>query len=221
MKGATILFRELSPDYDWEDRFNEWYDNHYIPIRMKAPGFLSAQRYKDTDRPNYLTVYELESQSALETKEYLNIQEHPNAETKWVLSNVAAATRYIGNEISSQWRDDAGADGLDASFIYSVFFSVPDEAADAFNAWYTEEHVPMLLKCSDWLGCRRFLISEGDPQPWTHLALHYIADMSAFDSPEREAARSTELRQKLSEEPWFNASTLVYERWGDRFMAER
>lgn len=217
MKGATILFRELTPDYDWEDRFNKWYDTHYIPIRMEAPGFLSAQRYKDTDRPNYLAVYELESPAALESKEYLNIQAHPNVETKWVLANVAAAARYIGNEISDQRREDLSSDPLDAPILYSVFFSVPDESADEFNAWYTEEHVPMLLKCKDWLACRRFLIVDADPQPWTHLALHYIEEMSAFDSPERQAARSTEWRNRLADQPWFNAGTLVYERWGQRF----
>ena len=219
MKGATILFREMTPDYDWEDRFNRWYNTHYIPIRMEAPGFISAQRYRDAERPNYLAVYELESETALESDEYLNIQAHPNAETKWILANVADSARYLGTEISDQRRDKKGGEALDAPILYPVFFSVPDEAADEFNAWYTDELVPQLLKCSDWLACRRFLIFDGEPQPWTHLALHYLNDMAAFDSPEWEAARELEGKTEFAEEPWFNASYHVFERWGDRFEA--
>lgn len=218
MKGATILFSEMTPEFDWEDRFNKWYNTHYIPIRMAVPGFLSAQRYKDADRADYLAIYELESEAALETEEYRHIQEFPNVETRNVLANVSGRARYVGDEISDQRQEGLKTDPLDASIIYVSFFSVPDEAVDEFNAWYTEEHVPQLLKCKDWLACRRFLITDADPQPWTHLAIHYLADMSAFDSPEREAARSTATRMRLADEPWFNASTLVLEKWGDRFL---
>lgn len=218
MKGAAILFTEMTPDYDWEDRFNRWYDTHRIPVRMEVSGFLGAQRYKDSDRPNYLAVYELEALAVLDSEAYQTVSAHPNAESKWMLDNVAGFTRYVGEAISDQRRDDPPIDPLDAPILYSTFFSVPDEAAEAFNAWYTEDHVPTLLECPDWLACRRFLITEGDPQPWTHLALHYIMDMSAFDSPQREKARSSQRRTALAEEPWFNASTHIYEIWGERFV---
>ena len=60
LKGGTVLLSELSPDMDWEDEFNEWYDNHQIPIRMEVPGFISAHRYRDPERPNaYLAIYEI------------------------------------------------------------------------------------------------------------------------------------------------------------------
>ena len=61
MRGSTILFAEMIPDADWEDRFNKWYDTHHMPARMAAPGFISAQRYRDPERLNYLAVYELAS----------------------------------------------------------------------------------------------------------------------------------------------------------------
>lgn len=217
MKGATILFSEMTPEFDWEERFNKWYNSHYIPIRMTVPGFLSAQRYKDADRADYLAIYELDSDAALETNEYRQIREFPNIETRQVLDNVSGRARYVGDETHDLRQKGLKSDPLDAPIIYVSFFSVPDEAAKEFDGWYTEEHVPQLLKCKDWLACRRFLITEGDPQPWTHLAIHYLNDMSAFDSPEREVARTSETRKRLAEEPWFNASTLVLEQWGDRF----
>ncbi len=218
MRGATVLFSEMSPDFDWEDDFNQWYDRHRIPDRMTVPGFLSAQRYRDAERPNYLALYELESPEVLDSESYIKVQTRPNAQTRWMLDNVTGTSRYIGNRISEQSRKGAGEDALDAPILHAVFFSVPDERAEEFNAWCTEEHVPMLLECKDWLMARRFEIFESDPQPWTHLALHYLADMAALDSPERDAARNTEWRRKLAEESWFRAGVLTFERLGERFI---
>lgn len=219
MTGATILFAEMTPDADWEGRFNKWYDTHYIPSRMAIPHFLGAQRYKDLDRPNYLAVYELSSPDALASPEYAKLRAQPNSETKWVLANISGLTRYVGDQISEQTRDGVDIDPLDAPFLYPVFFSVPDDRASEFNDWYTEEHVPMLLKSKDWLMCRRFVINDGDPEPWTHLAIHYLADARALDSPERAAARDTDRRKKLSAEAWFRAKTQLFQRHGTRFLA--
>ncbi|MBM3486829.1 MAG: hypothetical protein FJX67_09375 [Alphaproteobacteria bacterium] len=217
MKGASILLAEMIPDADWEARFNKWYDTHHIPTRMSAPGFVSAQRYRDPERSNYLAVYELAATTALATPEYTRIRTQPNVETKWIQANVQAPTRYVGDEIADLRRPDLTGEPLDAPILYAVFFSVPDERVADFDAWYQGEHVPLLLACRDWWMCRRFLIVDADPQPWTHLALHYIGDEKAFDSPERAAARSTPLRARLAAEPWFNASTVVFHRHGRRF----
>ncbi len=217
MKGATVLFSEMAPEVDWEDEFNQWYDTHQIPLRMGVDGFLSAQRYKDPDRSNYLVVYELDSPAVLESEAYGKISSQPHAKTRWMLDNIAGSSRYLGNRISEQGDDD---EALDAGALYAVFFSVPDERAEEFNAWYTDEHAPMLLKCPDWLQVRRFEIYDGDPQPWTHLALHYLRDASALDSPELAAARNTEWRKRLAAEPWFQGSFHFFERYGDRFLKQ-
>jgi hypothetical protein len=210
----------MSPDPDWEDEFNHWYDSHQIPVRMAVPGFVSALRYCDAERPNYLAVFEIASPGVLESEAYEKVKAQPNAQTAWMLANVLDYARYIGNEISDRQRDDAGDDSLDAPILYAVFFSVPDERVEEFNRWYEEEHVPMLLKCPEWLRIRRFEVTEAEPQPWTHMALHYLADLSARESPERDAARDTEWYRKLSEEPWFRSSYLIFERIGERFSGK-
>lgn len=217
MKGATVLFTEMSPDLDWEDDFNHWYNDHRIPSRLAVPGFVSAQRYRDAERPNYLAVYELTGPDVLESAAYQKVRHQPNAKTKWMLANVQGYSRYVGNEFSMRRRADAADDAVDAPVLYAVFFSVPDERAAEFNSWYEDEHVELLLRCKDWLMVRRFEICDAEPQPWTHLALHYLADMKALASPEREAARDTEWRAKLAAEPWFQGSYLVFERFHDRF----
>lgn len=220
MKGRTVVFSELAPDMDWEDEFNEWYDNHQIPIRMEVPGFLSARRYRDPERPNYLAVYEIAGAEVLEGAEYMKVRNQPNARTAWMLTNMLDQSRYLGNEISDRRRDDADESSLDAPVLFAVFFSVPDERVEEFNRWYEEEHVPSLLNCKDWLRVRRFEIYDGEPQPWTHLALHYLADISALDSAEREAARTTDWYRRLAEEPWFQAGFLVFEALGERFAGK-
>ena len=217
MKGATVLFSELYPDMDWEDDFNHWYDTHLIPIRMGVPGFISAQRYCDTERPNYLGLFEIDSPEVLESEEYKKVKSQPNAQTAWMLANMLDYARYLGTEISDHKSNDVGDESLDAPILYTVFFSVPDDWVEEFNKWYNEEHVPMLLKCPQWQRIRRFDVYEGEPQPWTHMSFHYLTDISALDSEERAAARNTEWYKKLSEEPWFRSSYLIYERVGERF----
>ena len=88
MKGATILFTEMSPDIDWEDAFNRWYDTHHIPNRTKVEGFISAHRYRDPDRPAYLAIYEIASEEVLYSSDYEKVRAQPNAQTAWMLSNV-------------------------------------------------------------------------------------------------------------------------------------
>lgn len=221
MKSATILFTEMSPDMDWEDDFNHWYDTHHIPVRLAVPGFLGAQRYRDPDRPTYLAIYEIASAEVLKSAEYQKVRAQPNAKTAWMLSNVQNYSRYLGNEIGEiRCQDGVGAEVPDADYVYAVFFSVPDNRAGEFNSWYDDEYVPMLLKADGWLAVRRFEIFDGEPQPWTHLALHYLADISALETPERAAARDTEWRKKLSEEDWFQPSARIYDRFGDRFVRE-
>jgi len=217
MKGRTILFMEMTPDIDWEERFNKWNDRHFVPSRLAAPGLAGAQRYKHIERETYLTVYEAENESALTSEAFLSVEDYPNSETKWMMPNILDYSSYIGNQIADLSSPGGSDDPMEAPILYVEFFSVPDDREDDFNGWYENEHIPMLLKCDDWLMCRRFLIEDGEPQPWTHLAVHYLNDMSAFESPKREAAQSTDLFKKLSEEQWFQGSSTVYLKHGDPF----
>jgi hypothetical protein len=35
----------MSPPAHEEAKFNDWYDQEHIPLRVAIPGFVSAQRY--------------------------------------------------------------------------------------------------------------------------------------------------------------------------------
>ena len=219
MKGATILYTEMSPDIDWEDDFNHWYDTHHIPVRTEIPGLIGAQRYRDPDRPTYLAIYEISSPEVMESAPYKKVRAQPNAQSAWMLSNVGNYSRYVCNEIQTACNQEWSENILNSPFVYSVFYSVPDKSSEEFIRWNTEEFHPMLLKSEHWQGIRLLEISEGEPQPWTHLSINYLTNLDkAFDSSAFKAVTTTELYKKLSQENWFQSSSLVYERFGERFQ---
>jgi hypothetical protein len=218
--GASILFSEMTPPPELEDEFNAWYDTEHIPIRMKSPGFLGAQRYRDGDTRNYLAVYELTSPEALSTPTYDRIKKQPSDTTRRMLGAVSGFSRYLGRQLTSRCR--AGmADGFtDAAVLFAVFFQAPTDRIADFDAWYEEDHLPILMEDERWLGVRRFDIFDGTPNPYNRLALLYLSDRSALDSPAGKKARATDWRARLASEPWFKGTYLLFDRLGSRFEGE-
>ncbi|QHE84009.1 DUF4286 family protein [Hydrogenophaga sp. BPS33] len=219
MQGPAILFSEMTPPALEEASFNHWYDEEHIPLRMAVPGFRSAQRYRSLQDASYLAVYEMDSLETLNTPAYQQVKGQPSALSRHMLGSVSGFTRYLCDTIWQATAPHANAQSLDAAVLYPVFFKVPEAHEDDFNAWYEQDHVPLLFENTDWLMCRRFRIRDGEPGAWTHLALHYLAHESALDSPERERARATPWRTRLSKEAWFKAHYLLFKRQGARQTA--
>ena len=216
MQGRAILFSEMTPDTTWEDQFNEWYDGEHIPLRMAVAGFRSAQRYRICGTQHYLVVYEMDSPEVLQTPAYLSVKNSPTDRTKRMLRNVTGFTRYIAAETGSYTKEVEKAEHLNAPCLYSVFFEVPQERQHEFDDWYEKDHIPLLLECKEWLLVRRFRIVDGEPRSWTHLALHYLTDERALDSPERQSARQSPWRTRLAEESWFAPQYSVHYKHGPR-----
>ena len=193
----AVLFSEMRPEPSWEARFNTWYDTDHIPVRMVLEGFEAAQRYKSLDNDNYLVVYDMTSMAALRTSGYEKVKTDPTDETKWMLNNVSNFTRHLGTEIGREGM--SGPNDLEAPFVFCAMFDVPESDKGEFDAWMTEDHMPILLDNKDWLGVRRFDLSVAEPVPYTRLAIHYLASLDALASPEREAARQTEWRQRMAD----------------------
>lgn len=207
MSAKALLFSQMQPPAGQEQRFNDWYDHDHIPARMVLPGFRAAHRYKAVEgAPGYLATYELDSHEALDTPGYRSLKASPGAETDHMLSVVEGFTRFTCVELSSTSTEE-----VSAPYLSVVAFAVPDEAEAAFNDWYVNEHVPLLMEAQDWLRVRRYKVVDGDGGPWTHLALHDLASLEVLDSPERKLARSGPLRAALADQPWFgNSGRWVY-----------
>jgi hypothetical protein len=199
----------MTPAPEWEDKFNKWYDEEHIPIRMGLRGFVSGQRYLAGER-NYLAVYEMTELAALGTVAYQAIKNHPSEETAWMLKNVSGFTRYLCEEISSM--GDLSPEAINAPVLYPVWFNVPEDRLADFDAWYEQDHIPLLLECPQWRAVRRFNVKDGSPGKYNRLALHYLDDVAALESPARAKARATPWRDRLAAEPWFKGEYSLFNR---------
>jgi hypothetical protein len=151
---------------------------------------------------NYLVVYKMESAGALKTPEYDRIKSQPSAQTRNMLAAVSGFTRYIGNQISASSKPDT-ARQMENALLYAVWFNVAQTRLADFDAWYEQDHVPILMEANEWIAVRRFDVVECDPIALNRLALHYITSPSALESSARQRARETPWRARLSGEPWF------------------
>lgn len=201
MKG--LLFSQMEPPEGWDDEFHAWYEQEHIPARMAIPGFGSAVRYEAIDgEPRYLACYFLDDMAALETPAYDRLKREPGERTARMLGAVGGFTRYLCDE-----RLDTGAVEEPSGALFAVAFAAPDEHHAAFDGWYEEEHVPLLMRVPGWLRVRRYAVRPGSAgPPWTHIALHELRGTDALDRPERAAARETPRRAALAAHPWFGAS---------------
>ena len=203
MKG--LLFSQMQPPPGWEEEFRDWYETEHIPARMGIDGFAQAVRYEltegESDPTRFLACHFLDDMAALQTPAYVELKEHPSAQTARMLENVSGFTRYICDELS-----DTGDPGEAAEVLYVVAFAVPDEARSQFDGWYEDEHVPLLMANVDgWLRVRRYRVRPGFAgPPWTHIALHELRDVTALQDPGRAAARDTPRRDALASQPWFS-----------------
>jgi uncharacterized protein GlcG (DUF336 family) len=99
MIGSTVLFSEMRPAPEWEDRFNTWYHEDHIPVRMVLDGWQGAQRYTSADDEDYLVIYDMTSPAVLKTPEYETIKTDPSDETKWMLATCRTSPATSGRSL--------------------------------------------------------------------------------------------------------------------------
>ena len=89
-------------------------------------------------------------------------------------------------------------------WLFCVALWTPDDYRDEFLAWYQTEHLPILLECPAWDGCRFLeeMVSDG----CQFYALHQLSDKKALDSQERKRSRSTPWFKRLARNAWFDAA---------------
>jgi hypothetical protein len=104
----------------------------------------------------------------------------------------------------SEVRQPGLDDPTSAPLLYTVIFKVADDWQAEFDEWYDVEHIPMIFECKDWSLTRRYRLDR--ESGYTHLAIHYIMNARAFDSPALKAARLTPWRAKFLEQSWFTGS---------------
>ena len=206
MQGKTIVYDAITVSREGGFAFDVWHQNHYIPSVLATGQMLNVQCYGSPLRATYVAVFEANT----------NADALHSALPQPAHDSILTTERHIASFVNQQIAPDAGNPFHDASILYPVLFSVPREGEKEFDAWYDEEHLGILLRSPYWPLCRRFKIHLPVKDSWTHIALHYLRDLRALESPERDEARATPWRARLAEYAWFKGDYRVLHKFGSR-----
>jgi len=207
MTIPNIIFDAITVARQDAFAFDVWYANHYLPVALAAGTCSQVQPYGSPQRAAYLAIFSAGAASPVLDESSIPQPAH---------DSVIGAERYSASYIGAQKAPGVTDSIFDAPIVYPVFFSVPAERETEFNAWYMEEHLPILLRCPYWPACRRYRIDRPRAGGWTHIALHYLTDLRALESDARTQARATPWRARLATEEWFRGDYRVYYRHGER-----
>lgn len=182
-EGLLFVFAE--PGDVPEAEFHDWYDHEHAPARLRVPGIRTGHRYRALDgvTPTWLAWYELDT-DALRTPAY-EVARRRSPREQDVVRRLATLDRRVYELL-----DDAGVAGPGAPVVVSVALSTDDEPG--LDAWYRDEHIPLLHRLPGWRRTRRYRLLDGDGPAL--LAFHEIADVGLFDTPEYREATSTPAR---------------------------
>ena len=193
---AGLFYVYTEPGSADEAEFHDWYDHEHGPARLKVPGFRSAYRYRalDDQKPPWLALYELDSPEVIDGAEYKALAAEASDRDKSGGAGLATLDRRIYEQIS----EDGPPAGSPAPVILAVAMSVPASAEEDLAAWYTEEHIPMLLEVPGWRRIRRFrLIRAMDAPGPDFLSVHELAGPEVLEEPGYRAAISTPWRDRV------------------------
>ncbi|MEI8034739.1 MAG: hypothetical protein WCH96_04605 [Betaproteobacteria bacterium] len=205
-KAQTIVYDAITVKREGGFAFDVWYHSHYIASALQTGKMLNVQCYVSPLRATYVAVFE--STHTAEALEHLLAEPHHDS--------IVSTERHIGCFMNEQKAPTDSDPFHNASLLYPVLFRVPPEGEKEFNAWYDEEHLAILLRSAHWPYCRRFKIHQAKTNDWTHIALHYLTDLRALESPERDEARATPWRARLAKNDWFKGDYRVLYRIGAR-----
>lgn len=183
-----LLFVLSEPGAVPAAEFHDWYDNEHAPARLTVPGIRGGVRYRAEDGqvPTWLAYYDL-SLAALHSPEYASVAVRSPREQR-VVARLATLDRRVYELV-----DDAGEiRAAPARLVVCV--GLTSDRPDELDAWYREEHVPLLLAIPGWRRTRRYRRREGAGPD--HLALHEVDDPAVFDVPAYRAATSTARRAR-------------------------
>jgi hypothetical protein len=168
--------------------FHDWYDHEHAPARLSVPGVRTGYRYRalDGQRPTWLAWYELDI-DVLTGPAYQGIRARSPREQS-VVDRLDALERRVYRLVA-----DAGEPVVAAPVLVAVGLTTDDEPG--LDAWYREEHIPLLHAIPGWHRTRRYRLVEGAGPDL--LAFHEISGTELFDSPGYRAATATPWRTSV------------------------
>jgi hypothetical protein len=194
--SAGLFYVYTEPGTTDEAEFHDWYDNEHGPARLAVPRFRGVQRYRalDEQKPTWLALYELDSPEVIDSPGYKALAGQASDRDKAVFAALGTLERRVFEQIS----EDGSPVGRPAPMILAVSLSVPADREADLAAWYTEEHIPMLLEVPGWRRIRRYRLVRGLDGPGPgFLSLHELAGPEVLEEPGYRAAISTPWRDRV------------------------
>jgi hypothetical protein len=194
-KGLFYVYTD--PGTVPEDDFHDWYDNEHGPARLAVPGIRGGRRYRalDDQKPPWLALYDLEGPDVIDSPSYKALASVVSDRDKAINAGLATVDRRVYEELSS---DGSPGTGDPAPVLLAVALSVPADAEQDLAAWYTEEHIPMLLAVPGWRRIRRFRLTRAlNGSAPDFLSLHELASPQVLEEPGYRAAISTPWRDRV------------------------
>jgi len=161
-----------------------------------VPGFRGVLRYRalDEQKPTWLALYELDGPEVIDSPGYKALAGQASDRDKAVMAALGTLERRVFEQISEY----GSPVGRPAPLILAVSMSVPAESEADLAAWYTEEHIPMLLEVPGWRRIRRYRLVRGLDGPGPDfLSLHELAGPEVLGEPGYRAAISTPWRDRV------------------------
>ncbi len=181
------------------DALGDWCKAAVAPLRG-TPGVERIGRYRKLNDVRTLVVADVTDERAL-----------PVLHAAFASPAPYTAATFTARQTAERRRPDAPPEPRDLPLLYTVGFPAPPDRMTDIGEWYDVEHVPMLQRCPTWVTTRRFAVDGSAPRSWgTHLAVHYLSDIGALRSKEREEARRTPWRDTLAAHPWFRGAYTLF-----------
>lgn len=195
MTSDALLLALSKPPVGNEAAFNAWYDDEHAPGRLTVPGFFTARRYRDVNAEHgYLAYYDVKEMPVFDHPAYRKLQQDASPREREMLAS-AWLDRRVYERLPTPPVARADDLGVCGEFLQCVWWAPPEDAVDDFNAWYTEEHLPMLMKVPGWLRARRFrLVDGGGP---AFVAIHDLETDQVFSHPAHDASLNTPWRDRV------------------------
>ncbi|KAJ6785920.1 hypothetical protein PWT90_01294 [Aphanocladium album] len=188
-------------------QFHEWYNNEHGPTRLAIPSiFANGFRYRtfDADAPGFMAVYDVHDTALLETPTYTRLRANRSPREAATIAQVDVKRFFydlLHTKESASCRPAESLSDDDAAGIVTVAVEISltaeDEAAEAYQSWYIEEHAEMLAQVPGWLRSRLFRTSsllEGAEKTAVFFCLHDYAPANGLGGPAHKASMDTPRR---------------------------
>lgn len=177
--GPLLLLVQANVSEEHEATFNTWYQNH-VPTLMEIPGYRWGSRYSGVmGDEKYLAMYEIDDASYLESMlGPSEEQRHHLANSEFAafgkLEGVSDTRINVYQQISGSHLGKRFPRGdLPLSVVMVDCVDAPREAE--FDAWYSESHVPTLLRIPGYVSAARFKLYQNPALDWLDMGPKYLA----------------------------------------------